>query len=86
MTEVGRKRSGDANISHGFYSQDGGAALEVLGEDPREYQALAEAVQNKWQPADAYEQELATRLVRALWRAQRSDRMQEGLALRAAQD
>ncbi len=86
VTEKGKKHSRDANICHGFYSQDGGTALEVLGEDPGEYQSLAEAVAKKWQPADAYEEQLGTRLVRALWRSQRSDRMQEGLALRLAQE
>ena len=58
----------------------------ALGEDPREYQGLAEAVAKKWQPADAYEEQLGTQLVRALWRTRRSDRMQEGLALRLAQE
>ena len=86
VTEEGKKHSRDANISHGFYAQDGGAALVVLGEDPREYQGLAEAVAKKWQPADAYEEQLGTQLVRALWRTRRSDRMQEGLALRLAQE
>ena len=86
VTAEGKKRLRDANISHGFYAQDGGAALVVLGEDPREYQALAEAVAEKWQPADAYEEQLSTQLVRALWRTRRSDRMQEGLALRLAQE
>jgi hypothetical protein len=86
VTEEGKKHSRDANISHGFYSQEGGAALVVLGEDPREYQGLAEAVAEKWQPADAYEEQLGTQLVRALWRTRRSDRMQEGLALRLAQE
>ena len=86
VTEEGKKHSRDANISHGFYAQDGGAALVALGEDPREYQGLAEAVAKKWQPADAYEEQLGTQLVRALWRTRRSDRMQEGLALRLAQE
>ncbi len=86
VTEEGKKYSRDANISHGFYAQDGGSALEVLGEDPEEYQNLAGAVTEKWQPADAYEEQLGTQLVRALWRARRSDRMQEGLALRMAQE
>ncbi len=86
VTEVGKKRRRDANIIHGFYAQDGGAALVALGEDPGEYQALARAVEKKWQPADAYEQQLGTQLIRAVWRARRSDRMQEGLALRLAQD
>jgi hypothetical protein len=86
VTEEGKKHSRDANISHGFYAQDGGAALVALGEDPREYQGLAEAVAEKWQPADAYEEQLGTQLVRALWRTRRSDRMQEGLALRLAQE
>jgi hypothetical protein len=86
VTEEGKKYSRDANISHGFYAQDGGSALEALGEDPEEYQTLAGAVTEKWQPADAYEEQLGTQLVRALWRARRSDRMQEGLALRLAQE
>ena len=86
VTEVGKKRSRDANIFHGFYSQDGGAALVALGEDPREYQDLARAVEKKWRPADAYEEQLGTQLIRAVWRARRSDRMQEGLALRTAQE
>ena len=86
VTEVGKRRSRDANISHGFYAQDGGAALVALGEDPREYQDLARAVEKKWQPADAYEEQLGTQLIRAVWRARRSDRMQEGLALRMAQE
>src|SRR5579871_2749541 len=74
VTEEGKRRLHDANISHGFYAQDGGAALEVLGEDPREYQQLAQAVAEKWQPADTFEEQLGTQLTRALWRARRSDR------------
>jgi hypothetical protein len=86
VTEVGKKRLRDANISHGFYAQDGGAALVALGEDPREYQDLAQAVAEKWLPADAYEEQLGTQLIRAVWRARRSDRMHEGLALRLARE
>jgi len=86
VTEVEKRRSRDANISHGFYARDGGTALVALGEDPREYEALARAVARKWQPADAYEEQLGAQLTRAAWRARRSDRMQEGLALRLAQE
>ena len=85
-TPQGRERIRDANLRHGFYSQDRDKALRALGENPQEFDAVVKSVMEKWPPADAFEERLAMRLARAMWRMERGDRMQEGYALRQAQE
>jgi len=85
-TPEGRERIRDANLRHGFYSQDGDKALRALGENPEEFDAVVKAVREEWNPAGGFQQLLAMRLARAMWRTNRADRMQEGYALRRAQE
>ncbi len=85
-TPQGRERIRDANTRHGFYSQAEGVALRALGEDPAEFDAVVEALIEKWQPANGFEELLVMRLARAIWGMERSHRMQEGYALRQAKD
>ena len=74
----GRARIRDANLRHGFYSKERDKALRALGEKPEEFAAMVQAVEEEWKPASPFQELLAMRLARALWRANRADRMQEG--------
>jgi hypothetical protein len=82
----GRARIRDANLRHGFYSQERDKALRALGEKPEEFAAMVQAVVEEWKPASPFQDLLAMRLARALWRANRADRMQEGYALRQVRE
>ena len=86
LTEAGRERIRAAHLRHGFYSQAEEVALRALGEDPAEFQDLLDALWEEWQPTRGLQEELVLRLGRALWLIYRADRMQEGYALRQAQD
>ncbi len=86
LTDEGRERIRAAHLRHGFYSQAEEVALRALGEDPAEFQDLLEALWEEWQPTPGLQEELVMRLGRALWLIYRADRMQEGYALRQAQD
>lgn len=86
VTSEGKDRRRDASLRHGFYSQDRDTALRALGEDPRDFDAMVKSVREKYKPADGFEEALAMRLARAMWRMDRADRMQEGYALRQAKD
>jgi hypothetical protein len=78
-TPEGRERIREANARHGFYAT--GEALRMLGEDPEEFEHLLESLTATWEPADEFQARLVKRLARALWRMERSDRMQEGMAV-----
>jgi hypothetical protein len=82
VTPAGKARSAAANLRHGFYSQDQDEALVALGEDPRELQRLGESLMDDLQPSAGLETEVVKRMIRALWRMQRSDRIQDGLAVK----
>ncbi len=85
-TPRGRERIRDANTRHGFYSQAEAVALRALGEKPEEFQAMVNAVMEKWPPANGFEELLDRCLARAFWGMERAHRMQEGYALRQAKD
>ncbi len=85
-TPEGRERIRAAQLRHGFYAQAEEVALRALGEDPAQFQELLERLWEKWNPTDALQEKLVARLARAVWRLDRSDRMQEGYALRQAKD
>jgi hypothetical protein len=70
-------------LRHGFYSQAWDEALIALGEDPDEYAHLLKSLENNL--AEGLESELVLRIARALWRMKRSERMQDGLALKRVQ-
>ena len=85
-TAESRERIRATHLRHGFYAQAEEVALRALGEEPAEFQELLEGIWEKWNPTDALQEKLVTRLARAVWRLDRSDRMQEGYALRQARD
>ena len=80
-TPEGLERSADSHIRHGFYSKRGGEALRVLGEDPAELDQLLESLRATWQPSDDFQERLVKRLGRAIWRLERSDRVQDSIAV-----
>jgi len=82
ITLEGLIRMREGKIKHGAYSQDKEAALRVLGEDPKDFEALLESLLASWQPANALEELLVKRLARAIWRTERNDRLQESIAVR----
>jgi len=60
--------------------------MRALGEDPEQFQGLLEGLWQKYNPTDALQEGLVIRLARAMWLLNRADRMQEGYAVRQAQD
>jgi hypothetical protein len=84
-TPEGKANSAAANLRHGFYSQARDEAMVALGEDPAEYAGLLESLVNDLQPREGLESQLVLRMGRALWRMQRAERMQDGLAMKRIQ-
>jgi hypothetical protein len=60
--------------------------MRALGEDPAHFQKLVEGLWETYKPSDAAREGLVIRLARATWLQNRADRMQEGCAVRQAQD
>ena len=81
-TPEGLERSADSKIRHGFYSKRSGEALRALGEDPEELEQLLESLRSTWQPSDEFQERLVGRLARAMWRLERSDRVQDSMAVK----
>ena len=86
VTDEGRERIRAAHLRHGFYAQAEEVALRALGEDPAQFQELVEGLWEEWNPAGSMQEGLVIRLARATWLMNRADRMQEGYAVRQAQD
>src|SRR5208283_1672295 len=70
----------------GFNVQAEEMAMRGLGEDPADFQELLEALWEEWNPVGALQEGVVIRLARAMWLASRADRMQEGYALRKANE
>jgi len=85
-TREGLGRIRASQLRHGLYSQSEEAVLHVLGEDAREFRALKEGLRRQWRPADIVQEKLVGRLARALWRTERSDRMQEARIMQRARE
>ncbi|MGD0222392.1 MAG: hypothetical protein ABSF71_08635 [Terriglobia bacterium] len=86
VTDEGRERIRAANLRHGFYAEAEEVAMRALGEDPIHYQELVEGLWATYNPTDTAQEGLVIRLARATWLQNRADRMQEGYAVRQAQD
>jgi hypothetical protein len=86
ITAEDRERIRAALLRHGYDAQAEEAAMRALGEDPEQFQDLLEGLWQKYNPTDALQEGLVIRLARAMWLLNRADRMQEGYAVRQAQD
>jgi hypothetical protein len=83
VTPAGKARAAKANLRHGFYSESPQEVLIALGEDPVQYKRLVESLENNL--TESLEGQLVRRIARALWRMQRAERMQDGLAVKRVQ-
>ncbi|HMD84000.1 MAG TPA: hypothetical protein VKO18_04780 [Terriglobia bacterium] len=61
-------------------------AMRALGEDPADFQELLEGLWEEYNPVGASQEGVVIRLARAMWLMNRADRMQEGYAVRQAQE
>jgi hypothetical protein len=86
MTEERRERIGAALLRFGFEAQAEEIALRALGEDPAYFQELLDVLWEEWNPAGGLQEGVVISLGRALWLMNRAARMQEGYAVRQAQD
>jgi hypothetical protein len=78
-TPEGRERIRSANTRHGYYSQAPGAQMQVLGEDPEEFERLFESLRTVWEPENEYQTSLVRRMARLTWRLERADRAHEAM-------
>jgi hypothetical protein len=83
VTPAGKARAARSNLRHGFYSEAPQEALAALGEDPAEYNHLLASLENNLE--EGLERQLVRRIARALWRMQRAERIQDGLAVKRVQ-
>jgi hypothetical protein len=84
-TAGGKARSAAAKLRHEFYSQTRDEALIALGENPADYRRLLRSLADDLQPKSGLESELVLRMARIFWRMRRSERMQDGMAIKRAQ-
>jgi hypothetical protein len=80
VTPEGKARAARANLRHGYYARESTEVMVALGENPRDYRRMMESLENNL--SEGLESQLVGALGRALWRLQRSERMQDGLALK----
>ncbi len=85
VTPAGKAHSAAAMLRHGFYSRAQDEAMIALGEDPKEYRSLLQSLVDDLEPGPGLQSELLLRMGRALWRMQRAERMQDGLAVKRVQ-
>jgi hypothetical protein len=85
-TAAGRERIRAAHLRHGFYVKAEETALRALGENPAHFQKLVKGLWETYDPTDSVQEGLVIRLARATWLMNRADRVQEGYAVRQAQD
>jgi hypothetical protein len=81
-----RARIRAALLRFGYDVQAEEIAMRALGEDPAQFQKLLEGLWEEYNPVGPSQEGVVIRLARALWLANRADRMQEGYAVRQAQD
>ncbi len=83
VTPAGKARAAQANLRHGFYSEAPQEVLTALGEDQAEYNRLLKSLESNL--AEGLESQLVRGIARTLWRMQRAERMQDGLAVKRVQ-
>ena len=86
VTDDGRERIRAAHLRHGFYTEAEEVAMRALGEDPAHFQELVQGLWEEYNPSGVSQEGLVIRLARATWLMNRADRMQEGYAMRQAQE
>ena len=85
-TEERHKHIRAALLRHGYDVQAEEVAMRALGENPAHFQELLEALWETYQPSDAAQEGLVIQLAQATWLMNRAVRMQEGYAVRLAQE
>ncbi|MFZ0962219.1 MAG: hypothetical protein WAO35_15070 [Terriglobia bacterium] len=84
--EARRERIRAALLRFGFDAPAEEMAMRALGENPARFQELLQVLWEEWDPAGGLLEGVVIRLARALWLMNRADRMQEGYAVRQAQE
>ena len=77
VTPDGLDRVRLGKLRHGLCASDPREVLAFLGEDPDEFDRYEQALFQKWQPSDAFEEALVRRIARNSWRVDRAARIQE---------
>jgi hypothetical protein len=77
ITPDGLDRVRHGKLRHGLRALDPRQVLAFLGEDPDEFDRYEQALFQKWQPSDAFEESLVRRIARNSWRVDRAARTQE---------
>ncbi len=77
VTPDGLQRVRLGKLRHGLCASDPRDVLAFLGEDPDEFERYEQALFQKWQPSDAFEEALVRRIARNSWRVDRAARVQE---------
>jgi len=85
-TDERRERMRAALLRSGYNAQAEEIAMRALGEDPAHFQELLEELWEEWNPAGALQEGVVIALGRAMWLMNRAARMQEGYAVRQAQE
>ena len=85
-TDECRERIRAALLCFGFDTQAEEMAMRALGEDPAHFQKLLERLWEEWNPVGALQEGVVISLGRAMWLMNRAARMQEGYAVRQAQE
>jgi hypothetical protein len=86
VTDERRERIRAALRRFGFNAPAEETAMRALGEDPAHFQQLLEGLWEEWNPVGASQEGVVISLGRALWLMNRAARMQEGYAVRQAQE
>lgn len=74
-TPAGKARAAQNSLRHGMLAR----GTVVRGEDASEYQFHLEGLRDAFQPADAHEDALVSRLATLSWRLARAQRVEVGL-------
>jgi len=76
-TPEGLDRVRQGRLQHGLRASDPRDVLAFLGEDADEFDRYEQALFQKWQPSDTFEETLVRRIARNSWRVDRAARVQE---------
>jgi len=77
VTPEGLDRVRQGRLQHGLRASEPRDVLAFLGEDADEFDRYEQALFQKWQPSDTFEETLVRRIARNSWRVDRAARVQE---------